>query len=166
MDLFILGEAWKLWFIVAIVFFMIEGINPGTFSLFFGGVGALITAILCFVSLPFANNGVFQVLIFSLVTLSSLFLLRTRLVRLIQGESKFGGSDCYVGKQARTLTALSKNNFDGRVFYEGTEWPAMLSEDYQADIPANSMVEIVKREGLTFRVKPQRITGENLEEES
>jgi len=165
MDLFILGEAWKLWFIVAIVFFIIEGSNPGTFAIFFGGIGALTTAVICFVSEPFANNVVLQILTFSVMTLSSLFLLRTRFVRLIQGETKFSG-DSYVGKQARTLTALRQNSFDGRVFYEGTEWPAMLSEECREDIPADSMVEIVKREGLTFLVKPQRSSGGNLKEES
>ena len=154
MDLFILGEAWKLWFIVAIILFIIEGFNPGTFAIFFGGIGALATAAICFVSQPFANNVVFQILTFSAMSLSSLVLLRTRLVRLIQGEAKFSDSDSYVGKQVRTLTALRKNNFDGRVFYEGTEWPAMLSEECQEDVPADSLVEIVKREGLTFRVKP------------
>ena len=161
MDIFVLGEAWKLWFIVAIIFFIIEGCNPGTFAIFFGGIGALATAVICFVSPLFASNGVFQILIFSAMTLSSLFLLRTRLVRLIQGETKYDGSDSYVGKQARTLTALCKNSLDGRVFYEGTEWPAMLSEECQEDIPAGRMVEIVKREGLTFRVKPQMYKEES-----
>ena len=156
MDVFVLGEAWKLWFIVAIIFFIIEGCNPGTFSLFFGGVGAGLTALICFVSQPFASDGVLQILTFSVATLSSLFLLRTRLVRLIQGQAKYEGSDSYVGKQARTLTVLRKNSFDGRVFYEGTEWPAMLSEEHQEDIPADSVVEIVKREDLTFRVKPPK----------
>jgi len=165
MDIFVLGEAWKLWLIAAIIFFIIEGGNPGTFALFFGGVGATVTAAVCFISPSFAGNGVFQVLTFSTTTLSSLFLLRTRLVRLIQGQAKFEGSDSYIGKQARTLTALRKNNFDGRVFYEGTEWPAMLSEEHNEDIPANSAVEIVKREGLTFLVKPRENSGENNKEE-
>jgi len=166
MDLFFLGEAWKLWFIVAIIFFIIEGCNPGTFSLFFGGAGALATAAICFVSQPFANNGVFQILTFSAMTLFSLYFLRPILVRSTQSEAKFEGADSYVGKQARTLTVLRKNSFDGRVFYEGTEWPAMLSEEHQEDIPANSAVEIVKREGLTFLVKPQRSSGEIHKEES
>jgi len=162
MDVFVLGEAWKLWFIAAIIFFIIEGCNPGTFALFFAGAGASITAAICFVSPSFADNGVFQVLTFSAAALSSLLILRTRLINLIQGETKFSGGDSHVGKQARTLTVLRKNSFDGRVFYEGTEWPAKLSEEHQEDIPANSAVEIVKREDLTFWVKPQKNSGENI----
>jgi len=156
MDLSVLGEAWKIWFIAAIIFFIIEGSSLGTFSLFFGGVGASITSAICFVSPLFASSGVFQVLTFSGATLLSLYLLRPILVRLTQNDAKFSGSDFYVGKQARTLTVLSKNNFDGRVFYEGTEWPAMLSEEHHENIPADSAVEIVKMEGLTLHVKPRK----------
>jgi membrane protein implicated in regulation of membrane protease activity len=59
----------------------------------------------------------------------------------------------FLGKQARVLTDLRKNNIEGgRVLFDGTEWAAVASED----IPAGSAVEIVKMDGLTAHVRPIR----------
>ena len=151
----IMGEGWKLWLIIGIIFFMAEGINPGTFALFFGGIGALTTAAACGVFPAVTESGMWQFLVFAAMSLSSLILLRSKILRLIQNGSKLDGPDVYVGKQAKTLTALSKDSQkNGSVFFEGTEWAAAPSEDCMEEISAGSTVEVVKMEGLTFRVRP------------
>ena len=152
----ILSEGWKLWFIAAIILFLLEGINPGTFALFFVGAGAAATAAACYLFAPVAESGAFQILLFSAMSLFSFLFLRPHFVRLVQSETKFGGPDAFMGKQAKALTILSKDGAEGgRVFFEGTEWAAVPSEDCPDEIPAGSTVEIVKREGLTFQVKPR-----------
>ena len=150
-----LSEGWKLWLTIGIVFFVAEGINPGTFALFFGGVGALATAAVCYVFPPVAKSGTLQLLLFAAMSLSSLFFLRSRLVRLIQNDTKLDGPDAYVGKQAKTLTVVRKSGLErGRILFDGTEWPAALGEDCPEEIPAGCTVEVVKVEGLTILVRP------------
>ena len=74
----LLIEGWKLWLIVGIVFFFAEGSNPGTFAFFFGGLGALATALMCCFFPIIAKSGTWQLLIFAAASLLSLFLLRPR----------------------------------------------------------------------------------------
>ena len=147
-----LGEGWKLWLIVGIIFLLAEGVNPGTFALFFGGVGALTTAVVCRIFPAIMESGIYQLLIFAVMSLSSLFLLRPRIIRFVQKGSKLDGPDAYVGRQAKTLTVLRKNG--GHVLFEGTEWAAVPSKDCLEELPAGSAVEIVKMEGLTLQVRP------------
>ena len=147
-----LTEGWKLWLIVGIVFFFAEGVNPGTFALFFGGAGALTTAAACRMFAAVAENGTYQLLIFAAMSVLSLLLLRPRIMRAVQNEAKLDGPDAYVGKHAKTLTVLSQEG--GRILFEGTEWAAAPSEDCLEEIPADSPVEVVKMEGLTIRVRP------------
>ena len=149
----VLTEGWKLWLVVGIVFFFAEGVNPGTFALFFGGIGALVTAAVCYLSTDVTQNGTWQLLIFAAMSLSSLFLLRPRIARFNRRGPNFDGSAAFLGKQAKTLTVLRKNGLEtGRILFEGTEWTAVLSEDSADEVPAGSVVEIVNMEGLTARV--------------
>ena len=154
----ILTEGWKLWLIVGIMFFFAEGVNPGTFALFFGGLGALVTAAACYLFPDVTQNGTWQLLIFAAMSLASLFLLRPRITRFNRRGKNLDGSASFLGKQAKTLTTLHKNGPEtGRILFEGTEWSAVLSEDSPDEVPAGTVVEIVKMEGLTAWVgRPRR----------
>ena len=144
-----------MWLIIGIILLLAEGVNPGTFAIFFGGVGALVTAAVCYVFPIVAESGSTQLLIFAAMSFSSLMLLRPWILRLTPNKAKLDGCSAYMGKQAKTLTHLRKDGLKtGRVFFDGTEWPAVPSEEYD-EIPAGSTVEIVKREGLTFHVRPK-----------
>ena len=147
-----MAEGWKLWVIVGIVFMIAEGMNLGTFSLFFGGIGAFATAVACYFFPDISANVTWQLLLFSAMSLFSLLLLRPRILRRIHKESKLDG-EMFLGKQAKAMTILCKNDLKaGSVLFEGTEWAAVLSED-SPDIPSGSAVEIVQIEGLTLRVR-------------
>ena len=146
-------EAWKLWLIAGIAFMISEGITAGTFSLFFGGVGALTTALICYFSSTVAANGTQQLLFFSSMSLLSLFLLRSRFLRLIHNDIRLNGPEAFIGRQARARTNLRRNGLEtGKVLFEGTEWSAVPSDDFY-DIPAGSTVEVVKMDGLTLHVR-------------
>ena len=152
----ILLEGWKLWLIVGILFFLAEGANAGTFALFFGGVGAWITALVCYFSLQVTESGTMQLLVFAGTSLLSLYGLRSAVMRLLHiGETSDSGS--FVGKTARVLTDLSKTGVTtGLVSFEGTEWRAMPSADAPDLIPEGTMVSITRAEGLTLYVEPLR----------
>ena len=150
----ILAEGWRLWLIISIVFFFAEGVNPGTFALFFGGLGALATATACYFSPEITESGTWQLLIFASMSLVSLFLLRPWIARFSRSGTKYDGLGSFIGKRAKTLTALHKNGLEtGRILFEGTEWSAVPSEDSPDEIPAGAIVEIVKMEGLTAWVR-------------
>ena len=150
----ILAEGWKLWLIAGIVFFVAEGVNPGTFALFFGGLGALATAAACYLFTDVTQNGAWQLLIFAGMSLASFFLLRPSIARFTRRGAKLDGGGAFLGKQARTLTVLRKNGLEmGRILFEGTEWAAVPSEASLGEIPAGAAVEIVKMDGLTAWVK-------------
>ena len=153
----IFNEGWKLWLIVSIVFFFAEGVNPGTFALFFGGLGALATAAACCFFTDATQNVTWQLMIFAGMSLASFLLLRPCIARFIQRGAKPDDLGAFLGKQARTLTVLRKNGLEmGRILFEGTEWAAAPSEDSSDEIPAGAVVEIVKMDGLTAWVKHVR----------
>lgn len=152
----ILTEGWKLWLIIGILFFVAEGVNTGTFALFFGGLGSLTTALACFFFPQVTESGSMQLLIFAATSLLSLFFLRPMIIRFIQGKERLDGPDAFLGKQAKALTVLRKSGTDtGRVLFEGTEWSAVLNGDSPDELPAGSSVRVVKMEGLTLLVQPQ-----------
>ncbi|MCL1940742.1 MAG: NfeD family protein [Synergistaceae bacterium] len=147
------AEGWKLWLVVSIAFMMCEGITPGAFSFFFGGLGALAAAAACYFSPSVAVSVTQQLLIFSAMSLFSLLLLRPKVMRFVHKKTRPGDPEPFIGKRAKALTELRGNGIDtGKVQFEGTEWPAEPSEG-SPDIPAGSAVEIVQIEGLTLRVR-------------
>ena len=148
----IVTEVWKLWLIIGIVLMIAEGINLGTFALFFGGLGAFATAATCYFSPTVAASWTQQLLFFSALSLTSLLLLRPRLRRLIHNKTQLD-EHAFIGKRAKALTFLRKNSLEtGRVLFDGTEWQAVLSEN-SPDIPVGGIVEIVQIEGLTLQVR-------------
>jgi membrane protein implicated in regulation of membrane protease activity len=130
-----------------------EGMSMGTFSFFFIGTGALATSAACYLFPAIAASVTKQLLLFSAMSLLSLLLLRSRIMRLVNNKTRPDGSEVFIGKRGKALTNLSKNGIDtGRVLFEGTEWAASPTED-SPEIPTGSAVEIVQIEGLTLKVR-------------
>lgn len=150
----ILLEGWKLWLIIGILFFLAEGANSGTFALFFGGLGAWLTALVCYFSFYVTESGTLQLLIFAGASLLSLYALRPATMRLLHIKATSNPTS-FEGKNARTLTTLRKTGVDiGLVAFEGTEWRAIPSQVAPDEIPAGTLVSITKVEGLTLYVRP------------
>jgi len=78
-----------------------EGLVSTTFSLFFIGIGALATASACYFFPSVAVNGTHQLMIFSVMSLFSLFLLRPGFLRLIHKETRLDGPEAFIGKRAK-----------------------------------------------------------------
>jgi membrane protein implicated in regulation of membrane protease activity len=148
-------EGWKLWLVAAVLFFLAEGTNAGTFALFFGGIGALATALACAFAPSVTENWTGQLLIFSAASILSLLLLRSALMRRLQGGDGelFTGPGAGLGERARALSPL-RRGIEGRALYGGTEWRAMLAED--GEVPEGTELQVVKMEGLTLWVRSRR----------
>jgi inner membrane protein len=137
-----------LWFLIGILLFIIELILPG-FILFFFGIGAWITALVCLtgwqVSFPL------QIAIFLVTSLLSLFLLRKKMSVYFKGsvsEEKEYLQDI-IGKKVRVVNKIIPGGIDGKVELNGTRWAAESDDEINKD----ELAEIISRKNLVLKVK-------------
>lgn len=111
-----------IWFIIGLLLFLLELVLPG-FVIFFFGVGAWITALLCLVANPGIN---LQAIVFAVTSVLSLLLLR----KMIQKKFFYSNEklsekveDEFTGREAVALTDLAPGK-NGRVEFKGTTWKA------------------------------------------
>jgi inner membrane protein len=136
------------WFIAGLVLFIMELMVPG-FFIFFFGLGAWVTALVCLIGEPGTN---LQIIIFAVTSVLTLVLLR----RIIQkkffnkGNQSEEVEDEFTGKEA-----LSTSDFggikNGKVEFKGTTWTAESKED----IKEGQRVVIVEKESFKLIVKPK-----------
>ena len=154
----IFTDAWIFWSVIGIALMLCEGITPGSFSLFFLGLGAFAASVACYFYPSVAVSGTQQLLIFSVMSVFSLLLIRPKIIRRIysKNKSRQNAPEELLGKHAKALTNLSRNGVEtGKALFEGTEWSAVPIED-SPDIPAGSTVTVVQMDGLTLKVKLTR----------
>ncbi|MDX9929002.1 MAG: NfeD family protein [Bacteroidales bacterium] len=137
-----------IWFIIGLIFLILELMLPG-FVIFFFGVGAWITSLVCLVSNPGTN---LQIIIFALTSVLALVALR-RLLKKKFFDSREGNTvlldDEFTGRKAIALTSFGKGS-RGKVEYKGTSWPASSEHE----IAAGETVLIVSKESINLIVEP------------
>jgi inner membrane protein len=138
------------WFILGLVLFLLELIMPG-FIIFFFGLGAWITAVICLTGHPGTN---LQIIIFAIS--SGILLLALR--RIIQNKflnSKNTHSDDvedeFTGKEAIATVAFG-GMAKGKVEFKGTMWTAESS----AEISEGQRVIIIKKDSFKLIVEPKK----------
>ena len=138
-----------IWFIIGLVLFLLELVLPG-FVIFFFGVGAWITALLCLIAEPGIN---LQAIVFAVTSVLSLVLLR----RMIQKKFFYSREelskeveDEFTGKEAIALTELTPGK-DGKVEFKGTTWKA----ESESEISKGQTVIIKNKENFKLFVEPK-----------
>jgi len=138
-----------IWFIIGLVLFLLELVLPG-FVIFFFGVGAWITALLCLIAEPGIN---LQAIVFAVTSVLSLVLLR----RMIQKKFFYSREelskeveDEFTGKEAIALTELIPGK-DGKVEFKGTTWKA----ESESEISKGQTVIIKNKENFKLFVEPK-----------
>jgi len=138
------------WFILGLGLFLLELVIPG-FFIFFFGLGAWVTALVCLIGNPGTN---LQILIFAVTSVISLILLR----RIIQkkffyskGTQSEDVEDEFTGKEAIATTDFGgiKN---GKVEFKGTTWTA----ESAAEIKEGQRVNIIEKESFKLIVEPKK----------
>jgi len=138
-----------IWFIVGLVLFLLELVLPG-FVIFFFGVGAWATALLCLVANPGIN---IQVVVFAITSVLSLLALR----KMIQKKFFYRDNDLservedeFTGKEAVAITDMEPSRL-GKVDFKGTTWQA------ESDSPVKNgqIVIIKKKENFKLFVQPK-----------
>ena len=138
------------WFFAGLGLFLLELIVPG-FIIFFFGLGAWITALVCLIGDPGIN---LQIIIFAVTSILLLIALRRIMQKKIfysRGTQSEDVEDEFTGKEA-----LAKNDFggikNGKVEFKGTTWTA----ESNSDIKEGQRVIIVKKDSFKLIVEPKK----------
>ncbi len=138
-----------IWFIIGLALFLLELVIPG-FVIFFFGVGAWITALVCLISEPGIN---FQVIIFAVTSVLSLLVFRKMIQKKFfytREDRSDAVEDEFTGKEA-----IAKVDFGpgktGKVEFKGTSWNA----ESGAEIKAGQTVTINGKESFKLIVQPK-----------
>ena len=139
-----------IWFIIGLVLLLLELVMPG-FVIFFFGIGAWITALVCLIANPGIN---LQVVIFAVTSVAALLVFR----KMIQNKfiySKNDKSDAvedeFTGKEAKAVADFGKDK-KGKVEFKGTSWNA----ESGSDIKAGQTVVIVEKDSFKLIVEPKK----------
>jgi inner membrane protein len=137
------------WFILGLGLFLLELIIPG-FFIFFFGLGAWVTAVVCLIGDPGIN---FQIIIFAVISVLSLIGLR----RIIQKKffySKDNESDKvedeFTGKEAHSVSDFG-GDINGKVEFKGTTWTA----ESVSEIKKGQRVIIIRKDSFKLIVEPK-----------
>jgi membrane protein implicated in regulation of membrane protease activity len=135
------------WFLLGFVLLLAEFALPGVIIVFFG-LGAWMAALTTWLGLT--KTMASQNLVFVIASIVLLFGLRKRFHQSLVGDTTDDTiEDEYTGKEVIALTSIDDRS--GKIEVKGAEWSARAVEP----IEAGMWVVIMRREGLTFHVKPR-----------
>jgi len=139
------------WFVIGIIFLVLEFVLPG-FFIFFFGVGAIVTAIACLIGNPGIN---LQIIIFLVVSVLSLLALRKMMREkffFADNEESKNIENEFTGRDAVAITDFD-SAYMGKVEFKGTSWKA----EANAPIKNGQIVKIIDKEGFTLKVELKNI---------
>jgi len=138
------------WFLIGLVLFLLELVVPG-FVIFFFGVGAWVTALVCLIATPGTN---LQIIIFAITSVLSLIALR----RIIQKKFFYNKEnlsaeveDEFTGKEGIATVDFTSEN-KGKVEFRGTTWKA----ESTSPIKEGQTVIVVEKVNFTLIVEPKK----------
>lgn len=141
---------WWMWAAAGLILLGLELVTPGSFFIFFFGLGALVTAAAAAAGL--SGTGA-QLGLFAVVSAASFVLLRKKLVERFATSPDLQKSlGDLPGGVAVALEDIAPGAL-GRAEYRGTNWTAR--NDGGAPIKKGARCRIESVEGLTIRVKPE-----------
>jgi membrane protein implicated in regulation of membrane protease activity len=139
-----------IWFIIGLVLLLLELVMPG-FVIFFFGVGAWITALLCLFTDPGINV---QVVLFAVSSVLTLIIFR----RMIKNKFIYNKDDRseavedeFTGKEAIAIADFRPDK-TGKVEFKGTSWNA----ESESEIKAGQIVVIIEKENIKLIVEPKK----------
>jgi membrane protein implicated in regulation of membrane protease activity len=139
-----------IWFIIGLVLLLLELVMPG-FVIFFFGIGAWVTALVCLFAEPNIN---IQVVIFALSSVLTLILFR----RMIKNKFLYNKDDKseavedeFTGKEAVAVSDFSPGN-PGKVEFKGTSWDA----ESVSEIKKGQRVIVKEKKSIKLIVEPKK----------
>ena len=138
---------WQVWAVMAVICLILE-MTAGDFFIICFSIGAVFAAITALVG----GNIYWQLLLFAIFTLISLFWVRPFAQRYLHKDedNRVSNADALMGRQGRVVEAVKADGF-GRVQIDGDIWKAVTNES--TDIPAGKNVRVVGRESTIITVE-------------
>lgn len=139
-----------IWFMIGLVLFLLELVIPG-FVIFFFGLGAWVTALVCLIADPGIN---IQALIFVVVSVLALVGLRKIIAKKFfysKDNRSEEVEDEFTGKEAIALVDFDTEK-NGKVEFKGTNWKA----ESASAIKAGQTVIIIEKENFKLIVEPKK----------
>ena len=138
---------WQVWAVMAVICLILE-MTAGDFFIICFSIGAVFAAITALVG----GNIYWQLLLFAIFTLISLFWVRPFAQRYLHKDedNRVSNADALMGRQGRVVEAVKADGF-GRVQIDGDIWKAVTNEP--TDIPAGKNVRVVGRESTIITVE-------------
>ena len=132
---------------MAVICLILE-MTAGDFFIICFSIGAVFAAITALVG----GNIYWQLLLFAVFTLISLFWVRPFAQRYLHKDedNRVSNADALMGRQGRVVEAVKADGF-GRVQIDGDIWKAVTNEPQ--DIPAGKNVRVVGRESTIITVE-------------
>jgi membrane protein implicated in regulation of membrane protease activity len=138
------------WFILGLGLFLLELVMPG-FIIFFFGLGAWITAIVCLIGHPGTN---LQIIIFAVTSTLLLIALRKIIQNKFLNSKRTRTDDIedeFTGKEA-----IAKIDFgglkQGKVEFKGTTWTA----ESGSEVKEGQRVVIIEKDSFKLIVEPKK----------
>lgn len=137
------------WFIVGLGLFLLELIVPG-FFIFFFGLGAWFTSLVCLIGDPGIN---LQIIIFAIISVLTLVGLRSIIQKKFfysKDDKSRDVEDEFTGKEALAVSDFG-GQLTGKVDFKGTRWNAESSDE----IKAGQRVIILQKDNFKLIVEPK-----------
>lgn len=137
------------WFFIGLVLLLAELVIPG-FFIFFFGVGAWLTALVCIIAEPSIN---IQMVIFALSSVLLLVALRRMLQKKFFNHDNKKSDDVedeFTGKEAVASNDFGKEK-TGKVYFKGTTW----TSESKSEIKEGQRVIIKKKDNFKLIVEPK-----------
>jgi inner membrane protein len=142
---------WWYWLLLGLVLLAVEMTTPGGFYIFFFGLAALIVGALA--GLEWLNTAWLQWLLFSILSLISLFLFRNSLLAWMKAREPVGQDvDSMVGETAVVIEELPAGAV-GKVELRGTTWNARNAG--QTVLTKGHRARVERVDGLTLWIKSE-----------
>ena len=140
---------WWIWILLGLVLLLAELVTPGGFYILFFGLGGIAVGLLSVFEA--AGPIWFQIVLFSIISVFSLWFFREKLLELTRGPS-MDRVDTYIGETAVVLDDISVNGI-GKAEMRGTPWNTRNVSGRPLTRGERCKVERV--EGLTIFVRAE-----------
>jgi membrane protein implicated in regulation of membrane protease activity len=137
------------WFFIGLILFLAELVIPG-FFIFFFGLGAWVTALVCLIGEPSTN---LQIIIFAITSVLALVALRKIIQKKFFYHNQQDSDDVedeFTGKEGIAANDFGKDKI-GKVYFKGTTW----SSESKSNITEGQRVIIVEKENVKLIVEPK-----------
>jgi inner membrane protein len=141
---------WWHWIVVGLLLVLAEMATAGGFYVIFFGVAALLVGILS--AFGIAGPAWAQMLLFSILSVSSLAIFRGRLLKWMQLDPQRPAVDPLIGEIGLTQEDIIAGGV-GRLELRGTSWSARNATS--AALPRGTRCRVVRVEGLMLHVEPE-----------